>query len=68
MSSGNCNAVFVSISITFMTVWELLDVSQDYWNSTCESGFTSLRNGMGVIWCHPGLLEWHVCIDVYQHI
>ena len=45
-----------------VTMWESFYVIRDYWNAVFAFVFTSIRNDVGVIVCHPGLLECSVCI------
>ena len=46
----------------YVTIWESLYVIRNYWNTAFVLLFTSICNDMGVISCHPELLEYSVCI------
>ena len=55
------NAVF---ALVFTSMWESCYVIRDYWNAVFALVFTSICNDVGVISCHPGLLECSVCIGL----
>ena len=62
------NAAFVSIVISICKDMESFHVIRNYWNAARVSIFTSICNDMGVISCHPELLECSVCLDIYNHM
>ena len=51
-----------------VTIWESFHVIRNYWNAAFVSIFTSICNDLGVILCHPELLECSVCLDIYKHM
>ena len=51
--------------LAYVTMWESFYVIRDYWNAVFAFVFTSIRNDVGVMSCHPGLLECSVCIVFY---
>ena len=52
----------------YVTIWESFYVIRNYWNAAFVSIFTSICKDMGVILCHPELLECSVCLDIYKHL
>ena len=50
--------------LAYVTMWESFCVIRNYWNTASVLLFTSICNDMGVILCHPELLEYSVCIAV----
>ena len=52
----------------YVRIWESFYVISNYWNAVFVSIFTSICNNMGVISCHPELLECSVCLDIYKHM
>ena len=52
----------------YVRVWVSCCVIQNYWNAAVVSIFTSISKDIGVVLCHPELLEISVCHDFYKHI
>ena len=51
--------------LAYVTIWESFYVIRSYWNTAFVLLFASMCNDMGVILCHPELLEFTVCIVFY---
>ena len=51
--------------LAYVTIWESFHVIRDYWNAAFAFVFISICNDMGVMLCHPELLEYSVCIVCY---
>ena len=66
MSSGiigmQCLHCFL---LAYVTIRESLYVIRDYWNAVFALVSTSICNDVGVILCHPGLLECSICIGFH---
>jgi hypothetical protein len=58
------NTACVLLLISILTIWASFYVIWNYWNPAFVLFFTSICNDMGVILCHPELLEYSVCIAV----
>ena len=53
---------------SYGTIWESFYVIRNYWNTAFVSIFISICKDMGVILCHPELLECSVCLDIHKHM
>ena len=69
MSSGIIGIQRLSRYLSaYVRIWESFYVIRNYWNAAFVSIFTSICNDMGVILCHPELLECSVCLEIYKHM
>ena len=51
--------------LAYVTILESFHVIRDYWNAAFALVFASMCNDVGVILCHPGLLECSACVGFY---
>ena len=69
MSSGIIGVQRLSRYFTaYVRIWESCYVIRNYWNAAFVLIFASICKDMGVIVCHPELLECSVCLDIYKHM
>ena len=69
MSSGIIGMQRLSRDLqAYVRIWDSLYTIRNYWNAAFVSIFISICKDMGVISCHPELLDCSVCLDIYKHM
>ena len=69
MSSGIIGMQRLSRDLqAYVRIWDSLYIIWNYWNAAFVSIFTSICKDMGIILCHPELLECSICLDIYKHM
>ena len=69
MSSGIIGMQRLSRDLSaYVRIWDSLYTIRNYWSAACVSIFISICKDMGVISCHPELLDCSVCLDIYKHM